>query len=58
MLKKALNEGKIKKVQISADSPIFYHLVFANDVLLFDKANLREVHQMMTILNKFSNTLV
>lgn len=55
MLRRAQENGNITGVQIGNHGPTLTHLFFADDALLFSKAALEEVYQLVNILNQYSS---
>ena len=54
LLKKAEAENLISGVTIARGAPSISHLLFADDVILFAKADVVEVREFMKILNSFT----
>lgn len=54
MILQARLEGNIHGIQLARDSPFLTHLFFADDALLFAKADEREFYQFIHILNVYS----
>lgn len=48
------NRGQIQGIQIGNQGLILTHLLFADDALLFAKASLGDVYQLVNILNQYS----
>lgn len=56
MMIKAEGEGQILGLQVAGGAPKLTHLFFADDALLFSKATMEELYQIVGILNLYSNT--
>ncbi|XP_027150198.1 uncharacterized protein LOC113750422 [Coffea eugenioides] len=53
LLKKAEERNDIKGLRISRQGPILTHLFFADDSLIFCKANVQQANEIMKILKKY-----
>ena len=54
MIDNSQRAGGIKGIQFHSHSPKLSHLLFADDAILFARAEQRELYLMQDILNKFS----
>ena len=54
LLKRAEAEKLISGITIARGAPTISHLLFADDVILFTKANMVEVCELMKLLNSFT----
>lgn len=54
MLNKAMDQGKIKGIQLAEGAPKLTHLFFADDSLLFGEATRENMYQIVDILNIYS----
>ena len=53
MLKEALDASRLLGVHFVTGAPILTHLFLADDIILFMKANSKDIYELMNILNKF-----
>lgn len=54
MIKQGLHEGRLGGIQLSNSAPTLTHLFFADDAVIFAKAEEREAYQLIQILNDYS----
>lgn len=54
MMNSALGEGRIQGIQLAQGGPELTQLFFADDALLFGKATLENMYQIVDILNSYS----
>lgn len=57
MINKVVDRGELEGFKLAREAPTLTHLMFADDALLFTKANPREVYKMLHILNVYSINL-
>lgn len=57
MFKKAIDSKTLQGIKLSRSGPTLFHLLFANDVLMFAKPNLRNTYKTSEILNAFTSAL-
>jgi hypothetical protein len=53
LLKKAVGENKIHGIKIARSAPQISHLLFADDSLLFARANLEEANSILHVLSTY-----
>ena len=53
MLKEALDTSKVSGIRIALGAPTLTHLLFADDIIIFMKANSKDIYELMNILNKY-----
>jgi hypothetical protein len=58
LLIKAQNENKIKGIKIAQGAPEITHLLFADDSLMFCRANIEEVNYINNIILDYQNASV
>ena len=54
LLGKVVFDKKIVGIKITAGAPTLTHLLFADDLIIFAKADTKEAYELMSILNLFS----
>ncbi|XP_058764549.1 uncharacterized protein LOC131638009 [Vicia villosa] len=57
LLKKGVADKKIHGVKIARNAPVISHLFFANDCLLFARANTSEARKILDILHQYQSAL-
>jgi Reverse transcriptase (RNA-dependent DNA polymerase) len=50
---RALQEARIQGIKVARSAPILTHALYADDLVVFARANGNEVHQLQTILQEF-----
>ena len=50
LIQSAVEEGRWKPIKLARSSPLLSHLFFADDLILFGKASLDQIH-VWTVLN-------
>lgn len=54
LLIQAEDSGSIHGLKVARDAPPITHLLFVNDLMIFSRANRREVETINLILSKYS----
>ena len=53
MIDKEQMEGRISGVNLKIDEPAFTHVIYADDLMLFSKANRREITALNECLKRY-----
>ena len=56
LLQKDVQDGTLKELKISRHAPGISHLLFADDALLFFKANTEQAERVKLVLQKFEES--
>lgn len=57
MLEQEERQGSIHSVKVSWAAPFISHLLFADDLLIFSRANVQEANQILIVLEEYSQWL-